>query len=508
MTQKSRELSCTNQKISLVLWWKQFKEKQGWKKFATEKIKGIFGVPLQISLRYANVAISFIDNNGNSVIYGYIPIVVAKCGAFLKENGKDVQGIFRLNGSTKRCKELQTIFDSPPKYGRNLKWDSYTVHDAANILRRYLNYLPEPIIPHKFYEAFRKPLRNEFYDKEKSLLIYKKLIMSLPSINRQLLLYILDLLAVFASKSDENLMTISNLSSIFQPGILSHPEHDMSPKDYTLSQKVLIFLIGYQDYFLMDTIGIDPNLLMTPPHCENTDSYDTSSSIDSIKFSSKKEPKVLKKTHYINLKFRNSFKNKHSRSMDFNLRNSFRFLLRSNTLPSKSYREIDPCTSQNLITKKSNISKNISRSPLRRLSTEENKTFHDKLKKINRSSTKTSAEDMYIYSTPKTSKSTKSIIYTFPLSLIDVIRLSKKAQKKSLHKALSVNLSTSSLKTSGACSNASPLRSEPHLSFSSRSTQSVRFSRANSIPSSITSNDRLSRDGSIFVRQMLEKGFV
>ena len=48
---------------------------------------GIFGVPLQVSIKYANVAISLTDPDGKSFIYGYVPIVVAKCGVFLKEKG-------------------------------------------------------------------------------------------------------------------------------------------------------------------------------------------------------------------------------------------------------------------------------------------------------------------------------------------------------------------------------------------------------------------------------------
>ena len=51
------------------------------------KSQGIFGVPLRQSITYANVAISLIDENGSSYIYGYVPIVVAKCGVFLKEKG-------------------------------------------------------------------------------------------------------------------------------------------------------------------------------------------------------------------------------------------------------------------------------------------------------------------------------------------------------------------------------------------------------------------------------------
>ena len=48
---------------------------------------GIFGIPLQQSIRYANVAISLFNDDGQSYIYGYVPIVVAKCGVFLKEKG-------------------------------------------------------------------------------------------------------------------------------------------------------------------------------------------------------------------------------------------------------------------------------------------------------------------------------------------------------------------------------------------------------------------------------------
>jgi hypothetical protein len=49
---------------------------------------GIFGVPLTTSIRYANIAISLFNDEGQSYIYGYIPIVVAKTGIFLKEKGK------------------------------------------------------------------------------------------------------------------------------------------------------------------------------------------------------------------------------------------------------------------------------------------------------------------------------------------------------------------------------------------------------------------------------------
>ncbi|RKF82587.1 Rho-GTPase-activating protein 5 [Golovinomyces cichoracearum] len=281
-------------RASLKSWWKNFRESTNkisldhneWKAnrncTATKQYSltqlgiyvdqpaGIFGVPLRKSITYANVAISLVDGEGKSYIYGYVPIVVAKCGVFLKEKATNVEGIFRLSGSEKRIKELKSIFDSPDRYGKGLDWEGYTVHDAANVLRRYLNQLPEPIVPLNLYDRFRAPLKGniietraevdgpllvESLDINATISTYQQLITEMPPLNRQLLLYILDLLAVFASKSDENRMNAQNLSAIFQPGIISHPVHDMAPQEYRLSQDVLIFLIENQDRFLIGMRG-------------------------------------------------------------------------------------------------------------------------------------------------------------------------------------------------------------------------------------------------------------
>ncbi|KAI0408702.1 hypothetical protein F4802DRAFT_361147 [Xylaria palmicola] len=258
-------------RAELKSWWRKF-QVQPTRHHETRDTRpqGIFGVPLRQSITYANVAISLIDENGQSYIYGYVPIVVAKCGVFLKEKATSVEGIFRLNGSEKRIKELKIQFDSPDRYGKGLVWDGYTVHDAANVLRRYLNDLPEPVVPLDLYGRFREPLRGhtkqavgdtegtqllENFDQQDAVDKYQALIKDLPPLNRQLLLYILDLLAVFAAKSDENRMTAQNLAAIFQPGMLSHPQHAMAPEEYRLNQCVIIFLIEHQDHFLIGMQG-------------------------------------------------------------------------------------------------------------------------------------------------------------------------------------------------------------------------------------------------------------
>lgn len=110
--------------------------------------------------------------------------MVAKCGLFLKQKGDGnckpcsaaavsktdadllstsattVEGVFRISGSTRRMKELQDIFDRPPSYGRDVVWGPWSVHDAASVLRRYLNQMPEPVVPAELYDDFRNALRE------------------------------------------------------------------------------------------------------------------------------------------------------------------------------------------------------------------------------------------------------------------------------------------------------------------------------------------------------------
>ncbi|RFU76964.1 hypothetical protein TARUN_5277 [Trichoderma arundinaceum] len=323
---------------------------------------GIFGVPLRQSITYANVAISLVDENGKSYIYGYVPIVVAKCGVFLKEKATGIEGIFRLSGSEKRIKELKTIFDSPDRYGKGLVWEGYTVHDAANVLRRYLNDLPEPVVPLDLYEKFRDPLRGatkqavgdtegpqfvENFDERAAIEKYQKLITELPPLNKQLLLYILDLLAVFAAKSDENRMNSQNLAAIFQPGMLSHPSHAMAPEEYRLNQCVIIFLIENQDHFLIGMQGTEADektmqqVASGPPNGPRTPNPDRSSGLGRTASNASAGAESIRKDGLI--RRNRSVSSRHSRVDGAVTPNSPALaatptgggLARSNTVPSK-----------------------------------------------------------------------------------------------------------------------------------------------------------------------------
>ncbi|KAL1737619.1 Rho GTPase activation protein, partial [Schizophyllum fasciatum] len=141
-----------------------------------------------------------------------------------------------------------------PQYGKDLDWkqETYTTHDVASVFRRYLTQMPEPVIPYDLYHDFRDALAKQPNTHEQVVTTYKRLLRQMPPPNQYLLLYVLDLLSVFARKADKNLMTAENLAVIFRPGIISHPSHELSPNEHRLSQKVLEFLIAHQELFIFD----------------------------------------------------------------------------------------------------------------------------------------------------------------------------------------------------------------------------------------------------------------
>lgn len=160
-----------------------------------------------------------------------------------------MEGVFRKSGSAKRLGELQNHFNSSPDYGIGLNWEGYTVHDAANILRRYLNYLPEPVIANSLYEPFRNIVGSDSISSQDKVKALQELMNRLPEDNQYLLFYLLDLISLFSQYTEYTKMTSLSLASVFTPGLILNSEHVMNPSHYKLAQQVIHFLIEHQHHF-------------------------------------------------------------------------------------------------------------------------------------------------------------------------------------------------------------------------------------------------------------------
>ena len=170
---------------------------------------------------------------------------------------------------------LQKTFDAPRRYGKGLKWTGYTVHDAASLLLRYLKTLPEPCVPYQFYEPFTtgfhkegERIVQEDHEQDLSEVVVvgraaikqariaklRRNILDLPPLSRTMLLYLLDLLAVFASLAEDNQMTATRLVSLFQPSLLARPPASMNSDEHELALNIMVFMVDHQNEFLMESL--------------------------------------------------------------------------------------------------------------------------------------------------------------------------------------------------------------------------------------------------------------
>ncbi|ORY02719.1 Rho GTPase activation protein [Basidiobolus meristosporus CBS 931.73] len=230
--------------------WKEFLSRKNTTNRRVSSEEGgyepLFGVSLNASSKYATTVVN-IGRHGNYVNCS-VPTVVAECGSFLKNNGISTTGVFRINGSAKRVRQLQEIFNTGPLYGRDTSLDDFTVHDVANLLRRYLNCLPEPVISPHLYFLFRKAYDENASNGEMQILVFQNLLSYLPRPNQVLLLYLLNLLGYFAEHQETTLMDVGNLATIFQPSILAHPSHILQPIEYRHSSLVVKSLIELSNH--------------------------------------------------------------------------------------------------------------------------------------------------------------------------------------------------------------------------------------------------------------------
>jgi hypothetical protein len=147
------------------------------------------------------------------------------------------------------------------------------VHDAAACLLRYLKRLPEPVIPYNYFDkfislliipddfmgsdAFPEPGNEAWqYSMAYAIPIMQQYITELAPLSRQLLLYLLDILAVIASCFHKNKMTTPRIIAAFQPSFLARePSVGMSADDHRQAALTLVFIVENQDHFLFGMHG-------------------------------------------------------------------------------------------------------------------------------------------------------------------------------------------------------------------------------------------------------------
>nr|XP_683216.5 rho GTPase-activating protein 22-like [Danio rerio] len=174
------------------------------------------------------------------------PLLVEQCVDFIREQGLDEEGLFRMPGQANLVKELQEAFDC----GDKPQFDSNTdVHTVASLLKLYLRELPEPVVPFCKYEDFLTCAQLLTKDEEEGIQELGKLVMTLPAANFNLLKYICKFLDEVQSHSHENKMGVQNLATVFGPNMLRPKMEDPVAimEGTSLVQHLMTVLISEHD---------------------------------------------------------------------------------------------------------------------------------------------------------------------------------------------------------------------------------------------------------------------
>ena len=110
-----------------------------------------------------NLIESSVFNNGDTLEQQQltkdgIPVIVDKCVKFIYSQGCLTQGIYRIAGVNKRISILLEDFRKNA-WSVALNRETYSEHDVANVLKRFMRTLKEPLLTQN--------LRNDFIEASK-----------------------------------------------------------------------------------------------------------------------------------------------------------------------------------------------------------------------------------------------------------------------------------------------------------------------------------------------------
>eukprot|EP00010_Vexillifera_abyssalis_P002136 CAMPEP_0201553358 /NCGR_PEP_ID=MMETSP0173_2-20130828/26249_1 /ASSEMBLY_ACC=CAM_ASM_000268 /TAXON_ID=218659 /ORGANISM="Vexillifera sp., Strain DIVA3 564/2" /LENGTH=674 /DNA_ID=CAMNT_0047964081 /DNA_START=78 /DNA_END=2099 /DNA_ORIENTATION=- len=170
--------------------------------------KNVFGVPLAKLLMRK-------DRTGD------IPTIVERSVEYLEKYVKE-EGIFRKSGSSMLISQFQSDFDC----GGTVNFSSVSdPHAVAGILKLWLRSLPEPLLTFDLFDGFLQLLEESDADELTDGL--RDLFSQLPPANYNLLKYLLPFIHKVSTFADTNLMTPSNLATVFGPNLLRPREDTM-----------------------------------------------------------------------------------------------------------------------------------------------------------------------------------------------------------------------------------------------------------------------------------------
>ncbi|XP_052215660.1 uncharacterized protein LOC127834096 isoform X6 [Dreissena polymorpha] len=176
------------------------------------KEHGIFGVPLQ----------TLLEHDQKLAPDTRVPIVYQEILHYLSKNCLDPEGILRIPGSSTRIKTLRQEMEEKFYQGTFVWGPDLTPNDVAALMQQFLRDLPVPLLTDEYIDAFAQV--EELSDKKQQLHALNLLVILLPTVHRDTLGALLDLLLEIISHSDTNKMSLNKVAMIMAPNLFLAPK--------------------------------------------------------------------------------------------------------------------------------------------------------------------------------------------------------------------------------------------------------------------------------------------
>ena len=191
----------------------------------------IFERPLPVALTV---------NPRNHEIYLPIPYFIVEAINYLNKTALDIEGIYRLNGSSSQIEALQNAINN------NQEVDFSDPHATTGLVKLYLRTLPDPLLLRENYNAMKNICINSQVDFELQAEAAKPVIRSLPISHYLITHFLFQHLAELLRHENKTKMSANAISVCIGPSLIQSTDNDAIGES-TIQQNACQLLLNYLD---------------------------------------------------------------------------------------------------------------------------------------------------------------------------------------------------------------------------------------------------------------------
>lgn len=190
-----------------------------------------------------------------------VPQIVVACCDYLKEQGLETTGIFRVSPTKDSLDDLKAEVDQ----GRSFDFsDINNPHIISGLLKAFLRETPDPLFTFERYPKFMEASKLE--TSEEQVAAIDVLLKSLPEANYKTLQHVTLLCRLIEARKEDNKMTISNLATVLTPNMLYTSTMDPINMVQEMEQANRIYSIIVEHYdTLFPTSDLELDVIVLTP---------------------------------------------------------------------------------------------------------------------------------------------------------------------------------------------------------------------------------------------------